>query len=141
MTVQRLPDWPELLCAAIEERRSIQFQWGPNDCVSCASSIIAKFTCTDIMKAYRGSYSSALGAMRLFKEHGGFLDLVDKTCEEHGVLTIPNGFAGRGDLSAHKLDGRISLAIVSGAGWSWAPCKNGLTILPMETAIKSWRVN
>jgi len=140
MIVIRYPDWPELLNRAAAERRSIPFQWGTNDCVSSASTIIASYTGTDIMKNFRGTYSSALGAVRLFKQHGGFLELVNQVCGEHGVIEVPRRSAGRGDLSAFVFDGRLTLAVLNGFG-AWAPSKDGLVNIPLNTIIKSWRIN
>jgi hypothetical protein len=137
--IKRFLNWPELLAAAIEERRRLPFQWGPNDCVSSASSIIAAFTGVDLMREFRGAYSSALSAARVFARHGGMEALVSRVCAENGVPACALREVRRGNLSMHLINGRLSLGVVNGAG-AWAPAADGLAANPLSTAIRFWRI-
>lgn len=77
--MKRLPDWPQRLARAIDERANRPHVWGQNDCALYAADLIAAVTGEDIGAQYRGRYSDEAGAGALLKEIGvdGLAGLAD----------------------------------------------------------------
>lgn len=138
--IKRYENWPDLLSAAIAERLHMPFAWGPNDCVSCACSIVQSYTGVDLMAPWRGRYSTALGAARIFKQHGGMLAMAETIFPQHGVSEIPVRQAMRGDIAIFVQPEGPTMAVVNGA-LSLVHGKDGLKQLPTLHAAKTWRVS
>jgi hypothetical protein len=124
----RLIAWPELLADFIESRRAAPFEWGKNDCcLFCADAVLA-MTGEDPATAYRGKYSTDLGARKLIKKGAGMRGLCPWPSK-------PAGFAQRGDIVLADMEGMETLGIVVGNGMWCAPGKEGLLMRPMSEAI------
>lgn len=137
--IKRYENWPDLLGVAIAERLHMPFAWGTNDCASCACSIVQSYTGVDLMAPWRGRYSTALGAARIFKEHGGMIAMADKFFQPHGLSEINWRRAMRGDIGIFPAEQGHTLATINGS-FALAPSEEGLGGLPVKMAIKIWRV-
>jgi len=94
--VTRVVGWEGRLCAAVETFRARPFAWGEADCLLFVSSCIEAVTGADPAAQERGTYSDALGAVRVL--HGlGFSDAINAVSAH--FAEISKAQAGRGDLA------------------------------------------
>jgi hypothetical protein len=124
-------NWPSKLLAAIESRRTAAFEWGSNDCVKFAFSIIEEVTGEDKLNGL--TWGSAREAAELLAAQ----DLVSRTDGWLGQQISPK-FASRGDVVAVDINGRLSLAICTGTH-AIGPGADGAVFVPMELAVHAWR--
>lgn len=127
------------------------FAWGRHDCLLLAADWVRTATGRDPAEAWRGTYASALGALRLIRRAGGLEALARTAMSSAGGAGFPETTAPR--------DGDV--AIVAGAvehrkGRPWASqaaavrC-GGLWIVrtprglvgnraPLITPVTAWRI-
>lgn len=94
--------------------RQTPFVWGSDDCMLSIGDYIAKRGGIDVSQRFRGTYESAVGALRHIRRHGGIPGLIDLTGIER-VLGEPQ----RGDvvaLVAQDCEGDMVGAICTGGG-------------------------
>ena len=142
--IQRYPNWSSILDHTLNDRRLIPFAWGSNDCATGADIIIEAITGVSIMKPYRGTYSTALQAERIFRSKGSLVELADIECGKHGVLPINKRLAQRGCLCAvsfydFKRRVQTSLAIVVPNG-AMSPGPKGLVFHHYDTITSAWKI-
>lgn len=71
------------LSVYIGERAAQGFSWGKNDCALFANDMLVQFfDMEDIGEKFRGKYTSALSAMRIFRDLG--YDSVPDIAHKHG---------------------------------------------------------
>ncbi len=94
-------------------------------------------TCTgeDYAKAWRGRYSSALGAVRVLDEAGGVEALVDAL----GLHRVAPQKAGRGDIVAQQAGRGITLGICLGVTTAFV-AEAGLVFGPLSSVETAWRI-
>jgi hypothetical protein len=131
--IARRDNWPDLLAAYIESKRSEPFAWGSNDCCLFAADWIKIATGHDIAAQWRGSYTTALGARRALDEGGGIERLVEKA----GGIRIETGLAQRGDLVAQESGNGVALGICLGVVAAFIS-SDGVQFLPLHEA-SIWR--
>lgn len=130
----RRADWQLRLAAFVQERASMPFEWGRNDCCLFAADAVQAMTGGDPAAPMRG-YSSALGAQRLIEEAGGLLELVSQYL---GDPVSPH-MAGVGDVVLLVNEGRDLLGICNGTSAIGAG-PQGMAVLGMESARAAWKV-
>jgi hypothetical protein len=131
----RRDNWPKLLAQFIEARRAQPFAWGSNDCCTFAADWVEICTGEDYAKAWRGRYTSALGAARVLDEAGGVEALVDAL----GLQRIGPKLAGRGDIVAQEAGRGMTLGICLGETTAFA-AKAGLLFGPITNVETAWRI-
>lgn len=133
--MSRLRDWQSRLSRCIAARLSKRFAWGEHDCVLFAADCIEACTGVDPAAEMRGTYSDAAGAARLVKNRGGMAAIAAAHC---GSEVLP-ALAQTGDIGLVFNDGRECLAVCGGSTWH-APSAAGVVALPMQQALRAWRV-
>tara|TARA_R110000868_G_scaffold16851_3_gene74626 strand:- start:4518 stop:4931 length:414 start_codon:yes stop_codon:yes gene_type:complete len=97
----RITNWPAALDQYIDRSKYIPFKWGENDCIMFACAGINAITGKNPSAPWLGNYTTALGAARIFKQYGGFEDMIATIASEHGYNERPVALAQRGDLMLH----------------------------------------
>lgn len=137
----RLHDWPSALCELIRGARSRPFQWGEHDCLLFAARAVLVMTGTDPAAEVRGTYRTALGAVRRLQACG-FPDLESAWDSRFPTRVAPR-FISRGDIVAIPCAARrwrgLGLGIAFGPA-IWAPGPDGLVSMPVALAVTAWRV-
>jgi hypothetical protein len=131
-------DRPGLLSEFIAERTREVFRWGANDCALFAADWVRLATGRDPAKAFRGAYSTAIGAAKALRAIGAGDLLSTWTSIEGEPLASPK-LAQRGDVVAVETDEGPALAICLGAEVA-AMSPDGIAFLPLAAAIVAWRV-
>lgn len=131
----RDPNWPKLLTCFVEERRGVPFAWGGQDCCLFAADWVLLCTGEDPAAAYRGTYSSLLGAMRHIKAAGG----VRQMPLQAGLTTIAPAMARRGDLVAEVTPLGLALGVCLGRHHTF-PGRTGLIFHHRHAVLDAWRV-
>ena len=134
MTTRR-DNWPNLLAQFIEQRREQPFAWAVNDCCIFAADWVQTCTGVDSAQAWRGRYSSGLGAVRFLDEAGGVEALVDAL----GLQRVTPQQAGRGDIVAQEAGRGITLGICLGVTTAFVG-KTGLVFGPITNVETAWRI-
>ena len=134
MTTRR-DNWPSLLAQFIEARREQPFAWGSNDCCIFAANWVETCTGVDHALAWRGRYSSGLGAARFLDEAGGVEALVDAL----GLQRVAPQLAGRGDIVAQETGRGMTLGICLGETTVFV-AKTGLVFGPISNVETAWRI-
>ena len=134
MTTRR-DNWPNLLAQFIEARREQPFAWGSNDCCTFGADWVETCTGVDYALAWRGRYSSGLGAVRVLDEAGGVEALVDAL----GLQRVAPQLAGRGDIVAQETGRGMTLGICLGVSTAFV-AKTGLVFGPIENVETAWRI-
>lgn len=99
--MSRVSNWPGVLHAYVEEQKLLPFVWGQRDCIMFACAGIEAITGHDPAAVWRNSYSTALGAARVFKLYGGFERMIETVAAANGYTEIAVTKAQRGDLVLH----------------------------------------
>ena len=137
----RHDNWPKLLASFIEERRAAPFAWGLNDCCLFASDWVELCTGVDPAAELRGKYSTALGAARILKQHGGVRGIMRNIAEPLGIKRIDGGLDQRGDLAIADTGNGESIGICIGSHAAFVGA-SGLLFAPFDfkKAAHCWRV-
>ena len=96
MRAVRLSDWEPRLYAWFDTCATTPHDYGRHDCGLFVAGGVAAMTGFDFAAPFRGRYSTALGATRALRRHGGG--------DMAAVLTralgdpVPRAFAHRGDI-------------------------------------------
>ncbi|MCM2472160.1 hypothetical protein HGO38_01545 [Rhizobium sp. CG5] len=111
----RLPDWRARFDAQCDRMRLQPFSWADNDCaIGLAGNLVLALTGVDVVAAYRGRYSTRVGAIRCLRGSGFATlgDLVASLLPEHAHASM----ARVGDIVALPDDGPFShgLGVVNG---------------------------
>lgn len=134
MQMHRLPGWPELLAAYIDQRSAMPFAWGSNDCCTFAADGVQAITGLDPMADLRG-YGGALQAQRILR-NGGLMALVS----DRLGWQLPPQFAHRGDVVLVPMSGdQQFLGLCMGSSFA-APGPDHMVIGPMSTALACWPI-
>ena len=131
----RHPDWQIRIITTIKAAQERPFCWGENDCCLFVADVCRAACDKDPAAAYRGRYSTEIGAKRvLAKTHGDIPAALDALFER-----IPVAMAQRGD--ALVFDGpQGQTAAVMWAGQVWAMTEHGARQIPDAVPLFAWRV-
>lgn len=136
---RRIEHWPSALHALIEARKNEPFAWGSHDCCMFAGDCAREIVGVDLFAQYRGEYSTALGAARIWSREGGVEALIEKACDAAEFPPVPVLMAQRGDLVLFDTERGPALGICLGAE-SWFTGLDGLTSIHTHQCRKAWRV-
>lgn len=132
----RLPNWPDLLAAFIEERRHVPFEWGRNDCVTFAADAVLCLTGHDVLASLRGTWATEQQALQLAARMGGLPWAVRQ------LLGRPSNTprrAARGAVVCARMLGLPIMGVHLGAFWC-APGAQGLEFRPAAEERLAWEV-
>lgn len=138
MNIKRYPDWAERLSRFIAERRDHPFAWGTQDCCLFAADAVYAITGTDLATDFRG-YQDKDEALALVQRYGGLAPLADTIAAQHQLKTVSPRLAHRGDICLFEATFGQTLGICIGADMI-APGGSGLVTIPLNKALKAWRV-
>lgn len=138
------PQWPALLAKLEREHSKAVFKWGTHDCLTFAADWCRTCTGVDYMKAHRGKYKTAKGAIGVLKRNGAGNLL--KTMIDRVGKPIEGYYAQRGDVGAFKARRKdfitgIGLGVVDSSGrWLMVlhPKVPGMK-LPISDVLYVWR--
>lgn len=139
MTTSRISDWPTAFDAFIESKKLLPFSWGTHDCIMFATAVIEAITGTDPARTWRGEYSSALGAARIFKQFGGFEEMIASVASLNGFGEQSIPFAQRGDLVL--LNRKWPTAGICCGRLSAFVGKDSMIFAKTADCQRSWRIN
>lgn len=126
-------------------------EWGKTDCFLLAVDALQVLTGVDCdkidaKKQFRGKYKTMRQAYRLLKRYsgGGLAQTFQMYANLLGIPIVSPSFAGRGDLAlldiATETGGmREAMGVVTGQNII-AQGKSGLISVPLNQAIKTWKV-
>lgn len=143
--MKRAQNWPELLHAFIEGRKSEPFVWGENDCCLFSADAIWSMTGEDPAAEFRGKYvdeASAMAAIASACGGAGTEDGIVYVAEKHGWAPLDSVlFAQRGDLVALESGGVTAAGIVHLNGReALFVSTTGLHKIPLRSCKRAWRV-
>lgn len=132
----RKPTWEAELNAYLRSKRNEPFAYGSNDCALYIAGAVEAMTGVDPAAAYRGQYSTELGAVKALKKLGqGTLEAtLDAT-----FGPIATGFIGRGDLVWNGESVGVCIgaeALFVGEEGSTV----GLVRIPRREWVRGWKV-
>jgi len=136
MQLTRLPNWPDLLAAFIEERRHMPFQWGQNDCATFAADAVLRLTGQDVLASLRGTWSTEGQALELAARMGGLSWAVRQLL---GRPSAQPRRAARGSVVCARMLGVPIMGVHLGAHWC-APGAHGLEFRPAAEERLAWEV-
>lgn len=135
--LNRVENWPEILLALVEDRRSKPFAWGENDCALFAADCVLAMTGEDFAAAFRGRYTTAAGSIKALKRFGA--GSLESTATAALGEPISPKLAQRGDVVLFDAVTGPALAVCLG-GNAAAAGPEGITWVPMDLWTKAWRV-
>lgn len=139
MTTVRQTNWPARLNAFIEQRRTMPFAWGKNDCCLFVCDWISLLTGIDPAKNLRGKYSDALGAKRVLQRGGGVEAMASREFRVQGWQKIPVVLAQRGDPVSLTTEHGAALGICLGRHAAF-PGPEGVSFVLRTECRKAWRI-
>lgn len=138
--IRRLPDWRERLDAELQRKALCPFAWGVNDCCLFACDLVRAMTGRDYAAAFRGRYSTPIGAARALRDVAGVVclpDLCDKLAAEEPWREIEPERAQSGDWILAFGSHGPTLAIRFGALIA-TPGDVGVSLIPSSRALRAW---
>jgi len=133
----RLCGWTTILAARLEAVRDIPFAWGHHDCATWAFELRRDLTGgEDVAAAWRGRYTTALGAQRIMRKLG-WQDIEAMGRDLLGDPLATPLLAQRGDLVLGGED--PAFGVCAGARAVFIS-PDGLVQLPLSVCSLAWRV-
>jgi hypothetical protein len=122
------------LVAYLDARVRAPFAWWEQDCVSFGARAAQVQTGRDLLKAFGARWSTAAGAARVLKAHGGLAAAVDSL-----LPRIAPAMARRGDLGLVRIEPHDCLVVVEG-DLVVGPGLTGLVRLPRGRLTAAWSI-
>lgn len=136
----RLSNWPLRLHNFLRAEMDIPFQWGQRDCCTFAAAAIESITGIDPAAELRGTYASALSALRVLTDAGGVAGLAARQCAANGFPELPNvELAQRGDLMLCEFPDGDTLGICIGSTVAFKSAYT-LTFYPVGRCRRAWKI-
>lgn len=137
----RKSNWPAALSLFLQEKATVPFQWGENDCCLFTCDWLAILTghYPEPAAELRGTYSDALGAARVLQPRGGVEQIAADYCASQHWSDVPPAFAQRGDIVLFDGPHGPSLGVCIGC-YFCGPGPEGVGQQPMSAARRAWRV-
>ena len=123
----------------LERRDAEPFKWGTMDCCTLAADWIVEAVGCDVYVDFRGRYTTALGAARLFKPLGGLAAAVSQVMQANGFAEVEPKKAQRGDVALVETQGRHFVGICVGSKVA-LPSVKGIVFTTGATVLKTWRI-
>ena len=112
----RLPDWRLALSNLVRTQRDAPFAWGTHDCALWAADGMLAVSGVDIGADFRGTYSTAMGALKALKRKGFDTPEAVFPVRVGPALHVSSAMAG--DIVAADLgcpDGWATMGVCAGA--------------------------
>lgn len=137
----RISDWPSALALFLQEKEGQPFAWGENDCCLFVCDWLAIVTGKYplVAQRLRGTYTDSASAAAVLQAEGGIDTIAADYCASQGWNEVPPVFAQRGDMVLYTGPLGPSLGVCVGRNLA-SPYEGGVALLPMELAVKAWRV-
>lgn len=127
--------WYEALDAFVDQRGSMPFEWGANDCCTLSADWVQIVRGEDPMPDLRGIHSPR-EALQALQEEAGLLAAVTRRMG----APLPGAFAQVGDVALVRHGAnQLSMGVCVGA-FVAAPGQDGLLMVPIVQAEAAWRV-
>ncbi len=144
--MKRDDNWVSKLQSVIESAEDKDFCWEHHNCCTFTSDCVMAMTGIDPMNEFRGRFKTQRGAFNLLTKVSGGKTLIDSVnyfAAIYKLNKIPPSFAGRGDIVVVLVDSVQIMSIVDLSGrFALAICpSHGLVKVPVETAIRAWRLD
>lgn len=136
----RRDNWPAILEAFLNERRTRPFSWVDQNCALFAADWVKELTGIDPAAEFRSRILGPLSAMRIVRQAGGITVLVDDACSAHGWPSVPLFFARRGDLVLTETDHGPAVGISLGHSAAFAG-SSGLTFQSKALLWRAWQIS
>ncbi|GLX86380.1 hypothetical protein tloyanaT_26330 [Thalassotalea loyana] len=121
----------------IKQKLHKPFKWGENDCCLIAADLVSAMTGQDPAAAFRGTYDSEVGALKIIAKHGGSVEtLLDSYLSE----PKPINQAKTGDIALLLNERGQQQACIVFRSVVYAPGENGLVRKPLSQALKIWSI-
>ena len=133
--LQRHPDWPARLDAAVETARSWRFAWGRNDCALWTASVVRDLTGEDFAADLRGRYRTRNGALVVMARAGGLACIVTRCLGD----PVPITRAHRGDVCLACFDTGPSIGVCIGDRVAFT-APTGLSLVGLLECELAWHV-
>lgn len=133
----RVPGWEDRLRRVIIVDQHKPFAWGRHDCILFAARCIEAVTGEDPAAEHRGTYDSAIGAMRLLKALGFATpaDAIGSRFEEVHPITCRSG-----DIVSYPMPEAGNVLGVVFGEQVVAPNTNALATGPLFAATRGFRI-
>ena len=135
----RRDNWPALLDAFLAERQARAFCWRSNNCALFAADWVRELTGYDLAEPLRPKVRGSLSAMRIVRQVGGLLFLVNRSCAAAGWPDIPAGLARRGDLVLTATDSGPAVGVSLGHSAAFAG-PSGISFKRPADLIHAWQI-
>lgn len=134
----RYADWPIRLDRFLQAASGRPFSWGEWDCALMACEWVRECRGDDPGAAFRGRYTTAIGAARALKRYGAG-DLESTATMMLGEPLANPLLAQRGDVVSVDTEDGPALGVCVGAKVAVVG-KTGLVQMQLRGARKAWRV-
>lgn len=135
----RLKNWETELHTYFESCRTTPFKWGEFDCCVFAAKCVEILTGENHYAAFDGRYRTERGSLTALKRYGTG-ELESTISKSLGEPVAPL-LLGRGDIALMQTDGLLNQAVaVCWSGFLIQPGTHGLVHMPMQYAVRGWRV-
>ena len=131
----RRPGWEGRLSAYVIGCMGKPFAWGTLDCATFAAGAVEALSGEDIAAPFRG-YTTELGGMRKARA-AGYAD--HEAIFADRLRPVPLSLLCEGDVVAVEQEGRVGMAVVSGA-IVYAMTVDGFGVLPLSDAVRGYAV-
>jgi hypothetical protein len=136
MIINRHQNWVALLYAFIEQRKSMGFAWGQNDCCMFAADAVLAMTGVDYAANFRGKYTTKVGAARALRRYGA--GTIQATLTELLGAPVSRLNLRRGDVVLGSLNGQPTAGIL--LQHPVAPSDDTLAHFNASDIICGWRI-
>lgn len=130
----RVPNWPLVLAAKVEEWRARPFEFGNSDCLQFAGDVVLALTGVDYRQQFP-VYLSEQAAEQILDAAGGLAGILTKCLGK----PKPIAHAMRGDLVLAEFANGPVPAVCLGV-MCCAPSERGLLFQPTAIARLAWSV-
>lgn len=132
--IRRVEGWEQRLTQHIDKHRSLPFEYGVHDCATLATGAV---TALDPSFEWPVTWTSEREALRIIAEADGLEALATQAWGE----PITNWrLCRRGDIALVVEGNWPSFAVGTAAGLCTPALVGGVTFVPLDHAVKVWRV-
>ena len=139
MALQRFPDWPERLMAAVKACDGKPYAYGSHDCFTFACAAVAAMTGTDFYPRFAGYTTKREALRRIARIAPSYGDAVTEVL---GIAPTPVASAWRGDVVIYRdATGQDHLGVCMGRMVLF-PAEVGTAAIALDHPglIASWRI-
>jgi hypothetical protein len=139
MKPKRKSNWPAALHLFLEEKDKQPLRYGENDCCLFVSDWVCILMGYDPAAEFRGTYSTAAGAMRILAEFGNAEEIAEQAAVRWNWVPVPVLRAQRGDIVSHPGELGPALGVCAGE-LSAFPVGPGVKYFNTSDCRRAWRV-